>query len=286
MPASKSVAPFRAQQWFILAVALISVVITASLGAWQLRRAAFKEGLAEQISIRNQLAALDNTALNASNFIAATRDEATWLHRRAALEGKWLHEYTVFLDNRGMQFRGSQRMGFYVVTPLAIEGGNRVIWVQRGWVPRDFQDRSKLPALPETTQTVTVQGRLIEHVSKAYEMKDASAKPLPSASTPVEGRTGTGPSLIWQNLPNVSWGSKSLLPMALLQTSPEALSGSVPSMIQETSLLREWPAANKGVAKHYGYAFQWFALSALLLGLYVWFQLIAPIATRRHAKTN
>jgi surfeit locus 1 family protein len=41
-------------------------------------------------------------------------------------------------------------------------------------------------------------------------------------------------------------------------------------------LLRDWPAADLGLQKHYGYAFQWFALCALILGLYVWFQLVKP----------
>jgi surfeit locus 1 family protein len=36
-------------------------------------------------------------------------------------------------------------------------------------------------------------------------------------------------------------------------------------------LLREWPVIASGVDKHYGYAFQWFALSALIAGLFVWF---------------
>ena len=31
-----------------------------------------------------------------------------------------------------------------------------------------------------------------------------------------------------------------------------------------------------GVEKHYGYAFQWFAMSALVLGLYLWFQWLRP----------
>jgi surfeit locus 1 family protein len=35
------------------------------------------------------------------------------------------------------------------------------------------------------------------------------------------------------------------------------------------------------VAKHHGYAFQWFALCALIGLLYVWFQLIAPLRARR-----
>lgn len=273
MPVSNSVAPRRAQPGLILAIAVVSVLITASLGAWQLRRAAFKEGLAEQISTKNQMLALDNTALNASNFIAATRDETTWLHRRASVQGRWMHEHTVFLDNRAMQVAGSQRVGFFVATPLAIEGGNKVIWVQRGWAPRDFQDRSKVPVLPEVTQTVAIQGRLIANVSKAYEMQGASA----SASTAsVDNTTSTRPSRIWQNLPALEWGSQALLSMALLQTTPEASTDGLPSSSQEVVLLRSWSAADSGVAKHYGYAFQWFALSALLVGLYVWFQLIAP----------
>ncbi len=41
-------------------------------------------------------------------------------------------------------------------------------------------------------------------------------------------------------------------------------------------LLRDWPAPDLGLQKHYGYAFQWFALAALILCLYVWFQLIRP----------
>ena len=38
------------------------------------------------------------------------------------------------------------------------------------------------------------------------------------------------------------------------------------------NLRRDWPAVALGVEKHYGYAFQWFALAALILGLYLWFQ--------------
>jgi surfeit locus 1 family protein len=41
-------------------------------------------------------------------------------------------------------------------------------------------------------------------------------------------------------------------------------------------LAREWPRPAADVQKHHGYAFQWFALATLILGLYVWFQLIRP----------
>jgi surfeit locus 1 family protein len=45
-------------------------------------------------------------------------------------------------------------------------------------------------------------------------------------------------------------------------------------------LLRQWPPPAADVHKHYGYAFQWFALSALVLVLYVWFQILRPRTAR------
>jgi surfeit locus 1 family protein len=46
-------------------------------------------------------------------------------------------------------------------------------------------------------------------------------------------------------------------------------------------LMRQWPRPAVDVQKHYGYAFQWFALCGLMAGLYVWFQLIRP-RIKRH----
>jgi surfeit locus 1 family protein len=46
-------------------------------------------------------------------------------------------------------------------------------------------------------------------------------------------------------------------------------------------LLRQWPQAGSGAEKNYGYAFQWWALCALIAILYVWFQLVLP---RRRAR--
>ena len=60
--------------------------------------------------------------------------------------------------------------------------------------------------------------------------------------------------------------------MSVLQTSSPSTTGD--------GLRREWPLPTLGVDRHYGYAAQWFALAALMTGLYVWLQLVRP---RRHA---
>jgi surfeit locus 1 family protein len=46
-------------------------------------------------------------------------------------------------------------------------------------------------------------------------------------------------------------------------------------------LLRNWPEITAGVEKHWGYAFQWFALAVVQLLLYFWYQWIKPY---RHAR--
>ena len=67
-----------------------------------------------------------------------------------------------------------------------------------------------------------------------------------------------------------------LRPLTLLQEDG-------PSPLED-GLLRQWPRPAADVHKHYGYAFQWFALSALILGLYVWFQLIRPRRASQHQR--
>ena len=45
--------------------------------------------------------------------------------------------------------------------------------------------------------------------------------------------------------------------------------------------------ARLGVDKHYGYAFQWFALCGLVVILYAWFQIIIPFrASLRAQRTD
>lgn len=233
--------------WVVTGAALIVAAGTLSLGQWQLRRAAQKEALQAAIAEQSKLPSLDNASFNAvKNVVDAT-------HRPAQLRGVWQSGHTVFLDNRPM----SDKTGFLVVTPLALEGSSQVVLVQRGWVQRDFTNRTHLPDISTPSGTVTVQGRIAPPPSKLYEFKGIES-----------GR-------IRQNLDMAAFTTEtslSLLPISLLQTGAT-----------NDGLLRDWAAPNLGVEKHYGYAFQWFALCALVLGLYVWFQLIHPLRLKNRA---
>jgi surfeit locus 1 family protein len=220
--------------------ALLGVGVTVSLGRWQLDRAAQKEALAASITQQGALVPLSAAQL----ATLGGAQTLALLHRPAKLTGTWLSQQTVFLDNRQMQ----ARVGFFALTPLRLAGSDTVVMVQRGWLPRNFEDRAQLPALATPTGVVEVVGRIAPPPSKLYE---------PGA--PASGA-------IRQNLDLDQFRAETGLPLRtdiMLQQTGAASEG----------LLRDWPAINLGVDKHYGYAAQWFALALLIVVLFAWFQI-------------
>jgi len=121
-------ANYRPRRWWILAATIAGVALTARLGVWQLSRAQQKESLQAAIESRAALPPLATAALAHD-----AQENEGQLHRRAQLRGRWLAARTVFLDNRQMD----GRPGFYVLTPLQLDGRPEAIVVQRGWgLPR------------------------------------------------------------------------------------------------------------------------------------------------------
>ncbi|HEX6361778.1 MAG TPA: SURF1 family protein [Albitalea sp.] len=226
----------------VLLATLAGVAVTASLGAWQLDRAAQKRALQQAIDTRAALPAL------AAADLAATSDgAAAQHHRRVRLQGRWLERHTVFLDNRQMD----GRPGFFVVTPLLPDGASTAVLVQRGWAPRDVADRTRLPPVATPAGVAVVEGRIAPPPARLLELGPAT--------------TGA----IRQNLDLAAFAAETgvrLAPLSIVQTSGP----------DDDGLARRWPAPAVDIHKHYGYAFQWFALGALMSVLYVWFRLVRP----------
>ncbi|MBH2010778.1 MAG: SURF1 family protein [Xanthomonadaceae bacterium] len=235
--------------WLLTLAAVLVAGATFSLGQWQLRRAAQKEAVQAAIEAKNSLSALDGRAL------VATKNIANEIYRRAVLQGVWQAAHTVYLDNRPM----NGRTGFWVFTPLVLQGSGQVILVQRGWIPRNFADRTQLPEVATPAGRVTVEGRIAPPPSKLYEFKGMDAGPIRQNLDLAAFRLETGLPLLEE--------------VSLLQTG-------APS----EGLLREWAAPNLGVDKHHGYAFQWFGLCGLVVLLYVWFQVILPFRASLRAQ--
>ena len=231
--------------WVVTVAALLTAALTFSLGQWQLGRAAQKMALQASLDQKKMLPPWVNAVLLAKN------DAALQVDRRIELTGRWLTRQTLYLDNRPM----NAKPGFWVMTPLRLTGSEKVVLVQRGWIPRNFEDRTAIAPIETPEETVTLMGRMSPAPAKLYAFKGADA------------------GSIRQNLEIAAFAAETglpLLPVLVIQIDPAS-----------EGLQRDWAAPNTGVDKHYGYAVQWFGLSALVIGLYIWFQLIVPYRQRR-----
>lgn len=231
-------------------VVIIAIAITLKLGFWQLGRA--HEKLALQASIQTQAAL---PVLSASSLLSEQAENV--LHRRVTLKGIWQLQHTLFLDNRQMD----NKPGLFVLTPFEfiepLTSLKKTILVQRGWLPRNFLDRNALPEVVSDAGEVTITGRIALSPSKLFEFK------------------GDERGALRQNIEIEALAKElklELLPYSLLQLEAEHAKVNA----KQDKLLRRWAQPNYGSEKNYGYMVQWWALSALIMVLYVWFQWIQP----------
>lgn len=251
------------------------MAVGVALGVWQLSRAAEKIRLAHAQETRAALPVLDGTVLaklQPASGVTGPRGPAksadTLTHRRVLLRGHWLAAQTIYLDNRQM----NDRMGFYVVTPLRLDGDTvgepaPSVLVQRGWIARNFEDRARLQPVTTPDALVEVTGRVEPTLSRTFAF----------AGSDEEKRT----SSIRQNLDVRKFGAQTgtdLAPFVVIETGGSS-----------EGLKRDWPAVDLGLQRHYGYAFQWFALALLALFLYVCLGVVPFIRARnrnRHLARN
>lgn len=230
--------------YLVTAAALFFAGLGIYLGFWQLGRAAQKEAMYAATQAQARQAPLDAAAL------AQLPNAAANLYRPVRLAGTWESAHTVYLDNRQMD----GKVGFFVLTPLRLQVSGQVVLVQRGWVGRNFEFRDQVPAVQTPPGLVWVEGQIAPTPSKLYE----------------PGAPGTG--LIRQNLDLDRFRAEiglALSDFTVRQSGPVS-----------DGLRRDWPTVALGVEKHYGYAFQWFALAALVVGLYFWFHFFRRPAAR------
>lgn len=250
----------RGRAIVILFAALVGIVLTCRLGVWQLDRAAEKQSLHDTRVARQKMPALSN-----ANLACDPKDWAQQEQRQAAVQGRWLHEKSVVLDNRIM----AGRPGFFVLTPLLLDPapacGSTALLVQRGWLPRDATDRSRIPAWSKPQGLVQVPVRLTFAPSKNLSLQSE-----PMLET----------SLLRQNVDvdalKIEWH------LALLPASAEQLDKETSQTAEgkpqagEMPLGRDWWLPTAGVEKHQAYAAQWFLMALTITGLYIWYQWWQP----------
>lgn len=229
------------RQLFTLIVLGALVIICASAGSWQLRRAAERTALTQDIEAGRQAPPIE---LNAQ-----VTDGPDW--HTAQVTGTWLDRFTVHLDNRNLK----GQPGLWVATPLQLrDDPTRAVLVLRGWVARPIGSTT-LPDLSPPEGSVTVQGTLLHHVPRIFDLGSITGSQAGALPAQLPAPDGKPPRV--QNLPLAALAQASglsLLPI-ILEQAP----------IPNSPLIQEWQGPSLNADQNYGYALQWFSFAAIAL---------------------
>ena len=218
--------------------ALLVVAIACAAGIWQLNRADSKIALAANLLARQEMPIL---SANAGPLTLVDASE-----RRMIARGQYIPQAAIWLDNRPRPTppagSNASQSGFYLLMPLQLEGRDEILWINRGWAPRNSENRETLPPVKTQSNTVTIEGIVFTHPGKVYALGGGQAV------------IDAGKPRIEQNFDLLAEGR-----LRGWVQSPFILREVDTSI--EDGLLREWAPLTSGVDRHYAYAFQWFALA-------------------------
>lgn len=221
-------------------IVLLGVVVLCNLGIWQWDRHIQREVLNSKIEARMREPALtlDGSAV----------DPQALDYRQVELRGVYDPTQEILLRNRSYE----EETGFDVITPLRITGSDKVVLVDRGWIPLT-------ESLPESRKAFQVPGEVQIHgvarMTQPYTDGSGPADPPLSAERPrLDAWFRVDIDRIQQQI------KEPLLPVFVeLQPIPGA-QPQLPIPSKTESL---------GLGPHLGYAFQWFGFALVLLVGYV-----------------
>ena len=227
----------------VLVVVLGATTIAASmaLGFWQVRRGAEKEALQRRVDEAMQSVPVVPSSLQWAQ-------PSTLVGRHVQFTGRWIPDRVVYLDNRPM----AGRAGLYVLMALRITGPSpSTVVVNRGWIPRDASERTRIAAYRTPSDAVTITGIALSDEPRLLEIGSSPARAL---------------SGLWQNFAFDDFQRLSGEPVVAVIVRQDR----GPSADGD-GLDRDWPdrggTLQAQIDRHHGYAFQWFALAATLLVL-------------------
>jgi surfeit locus 1 family protein len=225
------IASFRfTPKWIPTLAAIAVMALTASLGKWQLNRAA------EKLSLQNEYES--KAKQPAANYDSKNKSIESMRYSAAKVTGEFATQGEIFIDNKFHH----DKPGYHVITPLRTSSGDYVL-INRGWVARE-KDYRIIPTVKTPQGSVTIEGIAVPPSGKFLELSNQT----------VEGK-------VWQNLVLSRYTEQTKLSVAPLIIQQRNDSGDGLQRVNERP--------DVGIAKHQGYAFQWFALSVAIFVTYI-----------------
>jgi surfeit locus 1 family protein len=223
-------------------VAACAFALLIALGTWQVKRLAWKEALIATVSAR--FAAPPARMPPPADW--ARLDPASNEFRRVSVTAQFLNDKEALVFTTGSSMRsGDSGPGYWVFTPVRFSGGT--VMVNRGFVPDGRKDPATRPQ-GEVAGPVEIVG--IMRWPEKPGMFTPTAQPAKNLwfsrdSTAIAATKGVGP----------------VAPFYIEQESPPA-----PGGLPQVGVLKPSFPNN-----HLGYAFTWYGLAAVLVGVFgVW----------------
>jgi len=225
---------FRARLIPTLATIVVFPILI-HLGFWQLDRAQQKIDLKTQFQERAKASFLKVSDLE--------KDQQDLRYYPIKLSGHLDNQHHILLDNKMYK----HRVGYQVLTPLITQQTNKIILLNRGWIPRGA-DRNRLPKIEPVTDEVTVSGKVYLPSKKTYVLSNQleNIHQWPLRVQKIDFKQ------IAKAL------NKTVLPYVVLLDKD-----------QRYGFVRDWQPITTKPQKHQAYAFQWFALALTLLVIYL-----------------
>jgi surfeit locus 1 family protein len=206
-----------------------------SLGRWQLDRA----------EVNRAIDASFDSAANQTILDRPVADEALDAnrYRYIRLRGHFEAERQVLLDN----MTRDGRVGYEVLTPFAVDGSDRLVVVNRGWIESSL-NRNELPDVALADGPVAIRGRIDRLPRAALRLGDAEAH--------------AGQAVIVLSFPDFSDLEAALdRPLYRFQVLLDASA--------DDGFLRDWGRDTALADRNIAYAVQWFGLSLLAVAIAV-----------------
>jgi cytochrome oxidase assembly protein ShyY1 len=219
--------------WKITMVSLLFFPLMISLGFWQLDRAEEKRQLQQEFERRQSAEPVHLSTVDA---------EGDLRYLKVRLQGKYDNDKTWLLDNRTYQ----GRPGYEIITPFKLADSDLTVMVNRGWIKGDISRRT-LPVVKPVKESVALEGVVYVPYSEPYVL---------------------APDVITEQWPRVI----QQLDLTLFEKEVGAVFPFTVRIEAPNTGAHQanWMVVNVQPEKHTGYAVQWFAMAAALLGMYIY----------------
>lgn len=227
--------PFKRRWLFPTALVVLASLVMVGLGFWQLgrhhERMAYIEGV---------IAEVNDTPFVLTGASSDDQYEERIFHQVQA-QGVFDFDNQILVKNKFYE----DVMGYHVVTPFLIEGGNRAVLVDRGWVSPDEVRTPEDARKFDEPGLTSILGRIVA--------SEESKHPPPT------------PQVWWYRVDVANIGRQ--LPYEVLPYYVALLPTDEP---QTKPPFRDPPHLKLDPGVHFGYAVQWFLFALLLPLFYLW----------------